>query len=189
MVAEWKHQAELEYGFSNSLEGALYLVAKQTGGEALTFSGYKARLKYRFWPVGTAPIDLAAYLEYIGSPTLTEHGVEVKIIVSKESEVLRAALNVTGELAFADGEIEPVLEPTVGIAWRATPHFAIGAEAKVETVFLDPIEGPFVWAGPTVHLAGEGGMVWWTVSAIIGLTGPTREDAQVEARSLLGINL
>ena len=189
LIAEWTHEVELEYGITNSLEGGLYLVASQTNGEALTFSGYKARLRYRFWPLGTKAIDMAGYLEYIGSPTFDEHGAEVKLILAHEGEKVRAALNLTGEFVFVPGEVEPVFEPTAGIAWRANPHLALGVEGKMETVFLDPIEGPFFWVGPTLHLAGDESKVWWTLSAIAGLTGPTRADAEIEARSMLGIDL
>jgi hypothetical protein len=189
LVSEWEHQVELEYGITGALESGLYVVGAQTDDGAFTFAGYKARLRYRFWPLGTKPIDLAAYFEYIGSPTFQENGLEVKLIFAHEGETVRASVNLTGEFTLADGELEPVFEPTLGLAWRATPHVAIGAEGKVETVFVDPIEGPFFWLGPTAHVAGEGGRLWWTLSAIIGLTGPTRGDAEVEARSLIGINL
>lgn len=189
LVAEWKHQAELEVGITPALEGALYIVAEQEGDAALTFSAYKARLRYRFWPIGTKAVDFAGYLEYVGSPTFEAHAVEAKIILSKESDKLRAALNVTGELEFEGAEMETVLEPTVGLAWRVTPRFAPGIEAKMETVFADEMEGPFLWAGPSVHLSGMGGKMFWTTSAIIGLTGPTRDDAEIEARSLIGIEL
>lgn len=189
LVAEWDHEIELEYGITPALEAGMYLTAAQTDDAALTFSGYKARLRYRFWPLGTRGVDLAGYLEYVGSPTFSEHEVEAKLIVAHEGQKLRASLNVTGELHVADGAVEPVLEPTAGLAWRFTPNVALGAEGKLEVALTDPIEGPFVWAGPTLHLAGKESRVWWTVSAIIGLTEATRGDAEVEARSMVGIDL
>jgi len=189
LVPEWEHQIELEYGITSSLEGGLYVVATQTGRGALTFSAYKARLRYRFWPVGELPVDLAAYLEYVGSPTFDRNGLEAKIIVAHEGQEVRAALNVTGEFTWADGGFEPTFEPTLGVAWRADPHFAIGAEGKLEATFADPVEGPYLWAGPTVHVAGEGGRLWWTLSGLFALTPATRGDAEIQARSLLGINL
>ena len=165
------------------------MVAEQEGDAALTFSHFKGRLRYRFWPVGTQAVDLAGYLEYVGSPTFEEHEVEAKLIVSKESEKVRAALNVTAEFEIEEGEVETVLEPTAGLAWRVTPHVAPGVEAKLETVFGEELEGPFVWAGPSVHLSSQGGKLFWTTAVIIGLTGPTRGDAEIEARSLVGLEL
>lgn len=189
LVAEWTHEVELEHGITNALEAGAYLQASQTNDGALTFSAYKARLRYRFWPLGTRGVDLAGYVEYIGSPTFDAHGFEGKLIVAHEGPKLRAALNVTAEVEVEGAEVEPVLEPTAGVAWRFNRQFALGAEGKMEMVLTDPVEGPYFWAGPTLHLAGKEGRLWWTLSAIIGLTDATRGDAEVEARSLVGIDL
>lgn len=189
LVAEWKHEAELEFGITNALEGGVYFVTTQVNDGPLSYSGYKARARYRFWPLGTKGVDMAGYLEYIGSPTFEEHGVEAKLIVAHEGKSVRAALNVTGELELSPEGTEPVLEPTAGAVWRATPSFAFGGEAKAEVVFVGPLEGPFFWAGPTVHLAGGGGRLSWTVSTLFALSGPSRDDAEVQARSLFGIDL
>jgi hypothetical protein len=188
-VAEWKHEAELEYGITQALETGVYFVTSQTNGGPLAFSGYKGRLRYRFWPLGTRSVDLAAYLEYAGSPTFDEHGIEAKAIVAHEGQDVRAALNVTAELEFEGDEMEPILEPTAGVAWRANEHVALGAETKFEMVFVDPVEGPFVWAGPTLHLAGEEGAIWWTLGGLYGLTGATRDDAAFALRSVIAIPL
>lgn len=189
VMANWTHEIEVEYGITHAVEGGLYFVTSQTNDAALTFSGYKARVRYRFWPVATKAIDLAGYLEYVGSPTFEEHAVEAKIILAHEGTKVRAALNLTGELVFSPDGIEPVLEPTFGVAWRLDPHLALGVEGKVEAVLVDPVEGPFFWAGPTVHVAGTDGGLWWTLSAMVGLTGPSRDHAEVEARSMIGISL
>ena len=189
LVAEWTHEVELEYGITNALEAGMYMVASQTDAGPLAFSGYKARLRYRVWPLGTRGVDLAGYVEYIGTPTFDEHGIEGKLILAHEGKRLRAALNVTGEFAISEEGVEPTLEPTAGIAWRPDPHVAVGAEGKLEMTFGDELEGPFFWAGPTLHLAGKESRVWWTLSAIVGLTEASREDAEVEARSMIGIDL
>lgn len=188
-VAEWTQEVELEYGITRQLEGGLYVVGSQTGAGPLSFAGYKARVRYRFWPLGTRPVDMAGYLEYVGAPTFDEHEIEAKLIVAHEGQDLRAALNVTGEFQFSDGGLVPVLEPTAGLAWRPNSQIALGAEGKMEMALGDEMEGPFFWLGPTLHLSGEDGVVWWTTSAIFGLTGPTREDAEVEARTMLGLDL
>ena len=188
-VAEWTHEVELETGITNALEGGLYLVTTQTDDGPLAFSGYKARIRYRFWPLGSRAVDLAAYVEYIGTPTFESHGLEGKFIIAHEGDQVRAAVNLTAEFILSPDGVEPTLEPTAGVAWRATPHVALGVEGKFETVLVTPVEGPFLWAGPTLHLAGQGGTLWWTVSGMYGLTAATRGDAIVEARSLIGIDL
>ena len=189
LVSEWTQEVELEYGITNALEGGFYVVGSQTDDAAFTFSAYKARLRYRFWPLGTRPVELAGYLEYVGSPTFDEHELEAKVILAHEGEKVRAALNLTGEFAISAEGVEPTLEPTAGVSWRATSHVALGVEGKFEATLVDPVEGPYFWAGPTLHLAGEGGKLWWTVSGMYGLTAASRDDAEIEARSMVGIQL
>lgn len=185
---EWTHEIELEYGILPALEGGLYFVSEQTDDGPLRFSAYQARLRYRFWPLGTRPIDMAAYLEYGGSPRFDSHLLEAKLIFAHEGQQWRAALNLTGEFEFSE-EVETTLEPTVGAVWLATPWLATGLEAKTEVVFGEALEGPFVWAGPTLHLSGKEHRLSWTLSALVGLTEQSRKDAWVEARSLLGVAL
>lgn len=185
---EWTHEVELEYGITPQLDAGLYLVSEQVGAEALHFSAYKARLRYRPLPLGTLPVDLAGYVEYIGSPTLDAHGAELKLIVAREGESLRAALNLTAEIEAGPEGVEAVLEPTLGAMLLPTHGFGIGAEAKLESALGEEAEGTFVWAGPSLHLAGKEAL-HGTVSVLYGLTGPTREDAAVQARVLLGIEL
>lgn len=186
--AQWTHEVELEFGITSSLEGGLYLVSKQEGADALRFAAYKARLRYRPLPLGTLPVDLAVYLEYIGSPTLDSHGAELKLIAAREGKALRAALNATFELETGPEGLEMVLEPTAGVMGRATTWLALGAEGKFESV-LGSQTGPYAWAGPSIHLAGTDGALNGTVSVLYGLTEASRDDAAIQARVLLGIHL
>ena len=187
--AQWTHEVELEFGITSSLEGGLYLVSKQEGAGALTFAAYKARLRYRPLPLGTLPVDLAVYLEYIGSPTLDSHGAELKLIAAREGKALRAALNATFELETGPEGLEMVLEPTAGVMGRATSWLALGAEGKFEAVLVPSEGGPYAWAGPSIHLAGTDGALNGTVSVLYGLTPASRDDAAIQARVLLGIHL
>jgi hypothetical protein len=187
---DWTQQLELEYGITDHLEGALYVVAAQANEGPLTFKGYKARLKYRLGSEGVGPVDPAIYLEYIGSPTFEEHGVEAKVILGKTVGRFETALNVEYKLVIEEDELEHELEPTLGLGYRLVPGFAFGAEAVAEVEWEeDEMGGPFLWAGPMVHLAGEGGRLWWTVSGLVGVTEDTREDHGFMVRSLLGVNL
>lgn len=185
----WEHQVELEYGITDQLEGGLYLVGSQAGAGPFTFDGYKARLKYRFGAAGVAPIDVAAYLEYVGSVGGEEHAIEAKAILGKTVGGFESALNVEYKLEIED-EIVHELEPTLGVGYHIVPAFLLGVEGKMEVEFEgDEVEGPLAWAGPTVHVAGEGGKLWWTVSALIPLTEESAEEDGVIVRSLLALNL
>ena len=82
------------------------------------------------------------------------------------------------------------LEPSLGLGFRVWPRFEVGAEALMEIEWEEgEMAGPFAWAGPTVHVAGKGGRIWWTLSGLVGLTEDTREDHGVMVRSLMGLNL
>ena len=51
---EWQNKMELEYGITDRLEGAFYLVAGQENEGPLSYRGFKARLRYRFGSEGVA---------------------------------------------------------------------------------------------------------------------------------------
>lgn len=183
----WAHQVELEYGITDRLEAGLYVVAEQDGGGPLAYAAHKARLKYRFGAAGVAPVDLAAYLEYEGAASLEAHAVEAKLIVEKDAGPVVAALNLEYVAAFEGGEVEHEIEPTLGIAWHPVGAFALGAEGVME---IEPAEGEVLgFAGPSVHLAGEGGRLWWTLAALAPIGEEAREHDGVIVRSLLALNL
>jgi hypothetical protein len=185
----WEHQIELEYGITDKLEAGLYVVAEQPGGGALSFAGYKARLRYRLGAQGVGPVDAALYLEYIGSPSFDEHGIEAKVILAKTVGSFEAAFNAEYKATFGTALVQEI-EPSLGLGYHLDPHVFVGAEARNEIEWEggEP-PGVFLWAGPTVHLAGEGGKVWWTVTALFATTGDTRDDHAYIVRSLVAINL
>ena len=185
----WQHQVEVEYGITDTLEGGLYMVAEQSDGGSLAFAGYKARLRYRLGAQGVGPVDTALYLEYIGSPSFDTHGVEAKVILAKTIGKFDAAFNA--EYAVSLGEvIVHEVEPTLGLGYHITPSFLLGAEVRSEIEAEgDQAPGVFLWAGPTFHLAGVGGKIWWTNSLLLAATDDTRGDHAYIYRSLLAVNL
>ena len=186
----WKHQTELEYGITDRLEGGLYLVAENLGAGPLVFDGFKGRLKYRFGSQGVAPIDVAAYLEYIGSPDLKEHGAEAKLILGKDLERFHGAFNLEYKLEFGEGELKHEVEPALGLGYAPVPSFVLGAEAKGGVELEEgELEGPLFWAGPMVHLAGEGGKLWWTFAALAPLGSEAADADGWVLRSLVAVNL
>ncbi len=185
---DWQHQVELEYGVTNNLELGLYIVGEQVGGGPLNFSAYKGRFRYRLAPVGTWPVDVAVYAEYVGFIGENSRELEEKIILERDfGKRLVTALNLTGEQVLGESGTEIVFEPTLGVGVHVVPWFSVGAEAKYEQVLGEG--GPMFWAGPNAHVSGKGGRFWWTVAAMYGLTDETRADAEWEVRSLLAVNL
>ncbi len=195
----WEHQVEIEYGISNRLEAGAYVVASQDDEGPLTFSGYKARLRYRLGPAAGALVESCVYLEYVGSPTLKDHELEGRLILSKAAGRVHTALNLTAEWHFGEAN-EGVYEPTGGAMYAVVPRAWLGAEGKLEGALGGGrVEAPMAWAGPAIHLVGidddddgdeEGRVgVMWTAGVMFGLTPASREDALVEVRSLLALEL
>lgn len=186
----WKHQAELEYGLTDRLEGGLYLVTENAGGGPIAFSGWKARLKYRFGAEGVGAVDPALYFEYIGSPNFDEHALEVKFILGKDINRFRSALNVEYKFEFGGDELVHEIAPSLGLGFKVAKPLVLGLEVVSELEFVgEEVEGPRAWAGPTVHLAGEGGKLWWTLSALAPVAGDAAEDKGWMVRSLVAVNL
>lgn len=186
----WKHQVELEYGLTDRLEGGLYLVTANTGDGPLSFAGWKARLKYRFGAEGVGAIDPAVYFEYVASPNFDEHALEAKLILGKDIKRFRSALNLEYVFEFGGEELVHEIEPTLGLGFKVAKPLVLGVEAVGEIEFVgDELEGPRAWAGPSAHLAGEGGKLWWTVSALAPVAGDAAEDKGWIVRSLVAVNL
>ncbi len=185
----WEHQTELEYGITDHLEAGLYLVQGHWAGDPIDFRGYKARLRYRFGNAAGTPFGANAYLEYIGSPTFDEHGIELKAIFAGEVKRFEWALNVEYEVEFGE-ELVQEIEPTFGAGVHVARPVVVGIEGKFETYLKESgVDGPYLFVGPSVHLAGEGGKVWWTLSAIVPATPLTIEEEGVTFRSLVAVNL
>ncbi|MFZ5478934.1 MAG: hypothetical protein ACOZNI_19335 [Myxococcota bacterium] len=186
----WEQQIELEYGVTDRLEAGLYVVGTQWDDEALTFKKYKGRLRYRLGSEGVGPVDTNLYLEYIGTPTFDAHGVEAKLIFAKSVGRFTSALNLEYKVEFEAGEVVHEIEPTVGAGYKVVDWAYVGAEGRFEEYFLPSgLKGPFAWAGPSVHLMGEGGKIWWTLAVILPLTEHTTTYGGPIGRSLIAVNL
>lgn len=187
---DWEHQIELEYGITDRLESGLYFVAGQTGEGPFSYRGFKARLRYRLGNEGVGPIDPALYLEYVGSPTFQEHGIEAKVILAKKISLVEIALNLEYVVELSDEGVAHELEPTLGVGVHVAPWAIVGVESMTELEWEGgEMGGPFEWAGPSLHLAGEGGKMWMTLAGLVGVTEETRADHGFMVRSLVAVNL
>ena len=144
----WDFREEVEYGFTNKLSGAMYLnfqqeqiVAQEPGlgdSSKFSFKGVSAEVKYQLLNPYTDPIGIALYFEptYNGN----EQELEYKLIVSKnicDKWVLAANAIFEQEWEKEDGvtEKESVLEFTFGAAYRFSPNWSVGLEARYHSVY------------------------------------------------------
>lgn len=121
-------QQEIEYGFTDRLQGSLYLTEnffdvnrvslgeeEEEGGEGLLnehgfgFSGIKGELKYMLWSPYEKPIGIALYVEpgysridHVTGERENAFFVETKLILQKNflDDQLVTVLNITPELEY-----------------------------------------------------------------------------------------
>jgi len=206
----WDFREEIEYGLTEKLSGSLYLnfqqgriVAQQPGLEGssdFSFKGVSGELKYQLLNPNTKPLGVALYFE----PTYNGNEVELeyKLIFSKniaDQWVLAANATFEQEWDKEGGvtEKESVLEFTLGAAYRFTPNWSAGLEARYHSVYegatLNEHLGTGWFLGPNIHY---GTSRWWaTLTVLPQITGNpnngrinTTEHQIYEARLIFGIN-
>lgn len=206
----WDFREEIEYGMTERLSTALYLnfrqeqtVARREGLEDASefkFKGVSVEFKYQLLNPNQQPVGLALYFEptYNGN----EQELEYKLLISKnlgDKWVLAANATYEQEWEREDGatERESVLEFTAGAAYRLTPHWSIGIEARGHGVFegIGPAEhlGTGWFLGPNVHY---GAARWWTTFTVLPQIAGNPRDGGInrtehqtfETRLIFGVN-
>ena len=207
----WDFREEVEYGLTEKLSGALYLnfrqnqnIAQQPGLDSdseFSFEGVSAELKYQLVNPNTKPVGVALYFEptYNGN----EYELEYKLIFSKmiaDKWVLAANAVFEQEWEKEEGETEKesVLEFNAGVAYRFTPNWSVGLEARYHSVYegaaLDERLGSAWFLGPNIHY---GTAKWWATWTILPqISGSPSNDGGLnttehpvwETRIIVGIN-
>jgi hypothetical protein len=208
----WDLREEFEYGLTNKLSGAMYLnfrqdrvVAREPGladSSDFSFKGVSLELKYQLLNPNTDPVGVALYFE----PTYSdnEQELEYKLIFSKNiADKWVVAGNVIFEQEWekehGETERESVLELAAGAAYRFTPNWSVGLEARYHTVYegasLNERLATGWFLGPNIHYGS--GKFWATFTFLPQISGsPTggqgnlnyTEHQRYEARLILGLN-
>jgi hypothetical protein len=205
----WDFREEIEYGLTDHLSTSLYLnfrqeqvLARQAGlndSSDFSFKGVSAEFKYQLLNPNRDPVGLALYFEptYNGN----EQELEYKLILSRnlgDHWVLAANVSYEQEWEREAGttERESVLEFTTGVAYRLTPHWSTGLEARYHSVYdgigLDSHLGTGWFAGPNVHY---GSSRWWATLTVLPQLAGNPSDGRInitehqtfETRLLVGI--
>ena len=74
--------------------------------DVFIYKGYKLRGRYRIGEKNQFFIDPLFYLEYHGKPDFSEHGIETKIILAKETGKIIASFNPVLEIEIEDDKKE-----------------------------------------------------------------------------------
>jgi hypothetical protein len=186
-------QTEIEYGLTDRLEIALYLMfvpqpnpSLFTGLPELTMgNGSSQRVRYRFADPGAWPVDVAVY----GEVTENDHELELeaKIILQRRIGKLRLITNLWAERElYYNREREWVLNPTLGATYEFSPKFHLGLEGWMRAEYLDDQvgardfdQGPHVFVGPAFMF--NFGPVWWTTGAYARVTDPGHDNQAGES--------
>jgi hypothetical protein len=199
-------QTEFEYGVTNHLELALYVVyAPGIGGgytdvPQLGDTGVRQRLRYRFAEENEWPVDVALYGEVSELSDNVE--LEGKIILAKRFGDLTLRANLVGSrIVTYQGPGGWEISPSAGVTYQVTPTFHPGLEYWNHTEFPDREdaggrsfdEGPQHYVGPVMMF--NFGKLWWStgvyarVSDVHHSMDAGESFGRVWARTIVGLSL
>ncbi len=178
-IASIEHQIELEVGMNDRFDIGIYHVLEQESEDALRYSGFKLRARYRFGEKGKYLFDPVAYFEYKGKPHLSEPALELKLILARDLGSFNIALNPILEMEREHDEWEVEAEYALGIGYQLGSLFGIGMEAKGS--------GSGNYLGPVVFHGTE--RFWVTVGSAFALGEVSEGKPEIQIRMLLGIGL
>lgn len=195
-------QTEFEYGISDRLELGLYQVfeasPKDGGTNAMTFDGFKWRLRYRLAEPGELPVDIAFYAEL--ETMHDELALEEKVILAKHFGNFHWMGNLWVEQELerpydgGDKDVDFVINPTTGITYEISPVVRVGAEYWARGTLSPETINDRVhhFIGPTFH--ANFGTLWWTIGAYANLNNINNPElgeiyGPMWLRSVIGIEL
>lgn len=204
MATRFVLQTEFEYGITDRLEAAFYLVWQQAaavGSGSLHFQGVKQRLRYRITNDYEFPVGIATYLEL--AEFNNEIELEEKLIVGRRFGRLQVLANLwfEQERYFQTKETKLIYNPTIGFSWEWAPSLHTGLEYWVRGRMggsssagsVDAPTGAHHYLGPTVLLQGKS--LWLSVGAYLGLTSVSKGFQVGDAygplwvRTMIGVDL
>lgn len=190
-------QTEAEYGFTDRVQGSIYLNAIKHDVSGVTdfpdrgqfrFNGLQASLKYNAKSPYKDGYGLAYYAEPGYKRYSQKNGAredtfffETKVIAQKNylEDTLIWATNLSAELErehdleAREWETELELELSTGLSYRIAPRWFVGAEAIARSAFerahLNQLGEYAVFAGPNVHYAST--RWWFTLTVLPQITG------------------
>ena len=198
-------QTEIEHGFTNRLQGSIYVNAINHDISGVTgfadrnrtnFNGLQGSLKYNRQSADRGGWGISVYLEpgykrySASSGDRTDiYFIEPKLILEHNylDDTLVWATNIGGEFErehdlVADAwESELELQVSTGLSYRFAPGWFGGLEAlatsSFEKMHLDALGEYAVFAGPNLHYANA---TWWaTLTVLPQLTGwPANQGAR-----------
>ncbi len=209
--SQWVLRSEIEYGVTDKYSSALYLNWEATRSEGTgeedsqntEFKGISWENVYQLLNPNLDPIGMGIYGEL--STDGIDYELEGKLLLSKPVGKFMLAANAIYEAEWEREdnrtEEEATLEFTGGVAYKLSPKWSIGIEARNKSAYpggLDLSGQEFQsWSvGPNVHY---GNPKWWATFTVLpqvwgngdGSAGSRQlvHEESIEVRLLVGILL
>ena len=174
---KYGHDLELEIGMNERFDFAIYHQFEQQ--ESFAYKGYKLRGRYRIGEKNQYILDPLLYLEYHGKPDFSEHGIESKLILAKETEKIIVSFNPVLEIEIEDDESEIETEYALGLTYKLNKLFHTGIEFKGS-------EYGHYW-GPTISHGSHD--IWFSLGSAFELGTVKEGKPEMEIRMIIGVEL
>ena len=171
------HQLELEIGMNEKYDFAVYHQFEQQN--SFVYKGYKLRWRYRIGEKNQYLLDPLLYLEYHGKPDFSEHGIETKIILAKETTNMIISFNPVLEIEIEEDENEIEAEYAAGLSYKINKLLRAGFEIKGSN------NGHY-W-GPTIsHGVLD---VWFSLGSSFAMGTVKENKPEMEIRMIIGVGI
>ena len=171
------HQLELEIGMNEKYDFAVYHQFEQQN--SFVYKGYKLRWRYRFGENNQYFVDPLLYLEYHGKPDFSEHGIETKIILAKETTNMIISFNPVLEFEIEEDENEIEAEYAAGLSYKINKLLRAGFEIKGSN------NGHYF--GPTISHGVHD--IWFSLGSAFAVGSVKGEKPEMEIRMIMGIGI
>ncbi|MCF7823017.1 MAG: hypothetical protein K9N35_02500 [Candidatus Marinimicrobia bacterium] len=176
-IAETTLLYEYEIGMNSRFDVGIYQQFKQSLESAISYEGFKLRLRYRFGEKGQWLLDPLLYLEYKGRGSFEKNTLEAKLILARDFNRFNLSLNPVVEYEFSDDHPELEFEYAAGISYRLHSLLSLGIEAKGD-------DEEFFW-GPTLSHGKEN--MWFAIGFLSPASSSSLVDRKIQF--IIGLGL
>jgi hypothetical protein len=199
--ARWDIRHEIEYGFTDTFTGGLYLnftnkfadgVANISDTNGTYFDGMSLELKQMMLSPYKNPIGVLLYVEptYSGKEFELEGKLVLESIVDEKWHfVTNLVTEQEWEYSSTGTTHESAFKITGGAAYQLNPTLSVGFEGKITTKysgFYSSAESTTLFVGPNIHFGD--GKFNITAAVLTQLTSVYTSAESLEARVITGIN-